>query len=213
MIKQYLVCNCNNKECPHYNDPCCKLCTELILHNEDKPIDLMFIGMGAGKDEDINLNPKNIHNQPFVGRAGKYLRDVIKYLWDNHKLFNIALSNTVRCHPIDNNNKDREPTQEELNYCLHHIKEEIEQLKPKSVILLGMSSFKSFIKLDNDDNRNTIKVLRKFQFYNKDIGYQTTYHPSFLCRTYGKFNNLKPNFYDSLFIENIKNALLESNYK
>ena len=54
---------------------------------------------------------------------------MIKSLW-NKRLFNIALSNTVRCHPVKEDGSDREPTKEESKYVLPDFDAKSEVVKP-----------------------------------------------------------------------------------
>jgi len=144
----------------------------------------MFVGQGAGKDEDFNMNPKNVLRQPFVGKAGAYLRNMIKFLWDEGLLFNVAISNSVRFHPLDGNKKDRNPTTEELNDCIHLLDRDIETIKPKALISLGASTTNALAP--QTAGMAMGKVVGTPHLY-KEIKTVPLYHPSFLTRCYGKF--------------------------
>ncbi|MCK9429356.1 MAG: hypothetical protein M0R17_05090 [Candidatus Omnitrophica bacterium] len=190
------------KECPakcQYIYNCDRLPTEVIKHN-DKQIDILFYGIGSGVRE-------SELKQAFVGPAGCYLRSVIKHLWDTYKIFNIALTNNVRNHPLDSNNRNREPTLDEISLCKHHLEHDIDRLKPKVIIPLGRcaaSTFYNFGDLGIGKIRGSIYPIRI-----NDVKYQylPTYHPSFLLRTYGKFIPANNQSFDIKFIDDIKLAL------
>lgn len=207
--KQYIQVQCDNYGCLHWTDPCCRVCTEVVYVKEPRSVDLFFVGMGAGKDEDININPNNTNRQPFFGRAGKYLRKIIMHLWSTDLKFNIALSNNVRCHPKNPNGKDREPTAEELKMCINHLINDIEFINPKVVVTLGRNASLSLLPISSDLSMGKIRALKSVQrhFGEKLITVIPTYHPSYLCRNYGGFNPNNNNNFDLKVISDIKRAL------
>jgi uracil-DNA glycosylase family 4 len=209
MIKEIKPVNCNNTLCGHWNDPCCRLCTE-VIKLDDKPVDLFFIGMGAGKSEDINSNPRNVDRQPWVGKAGSYLRSIVKWMWDNGIEFNIALSNTVRCHPKDEKGKDREPTELELQECLGHLHNDLVDINPRVIITCGASSTRSIISVPYEitiGKVRGVKHLSVFTYNEVPWIVIPTYHPSFLIRTYGSFKPKEKNDYDMKVISDLITAL------
>jgi len=148
-------------------------------------IHLMFVGQGAGKDEDISMNPRNALRQPFVGKAGAYLRNIIKFLWDDGLAFNVAISNSVRFHPLDANGKDRAPTQEELNDCIYLLDRDIDTVKPKALVALGMSTSNALIP---ETTGAIMGKIAGITYQYKGIKTVPLYHPSFLTRNYGRFS-------------------------
>jgi len=202
MKKEFIKVNCQKTHCRHYMTPCCQIPTEIVYKDGDK-VDIIFVGMGAGKTEEAK-------GRPFVGKAGKYLRDIIAYLWETTGVsFNIALSNTVRCHPKNSLGKDREPTNEELINCLHHLYEDCSFINPHVIVTCGKSSTHSLITRPADEG---IGKVRGKKFYTNLTASNywpaiPTYHPSFLARNYGKFFPLSFNSYDYKTISDILTAL------
>jgi DNA polymerase len=200
MQKEYLEFQCT-KTCP-YNSTCCRVPTEVIKHEGREGIDILIFGMGAGKDEEKQ-------KRCFVGRAGKYMRSIIKYLWDSPEVgvFNIALSNNVRFHPMDEFGKDREPTQEEINRCISFLEDDITRLNPKAIVPVGKNATLSILKIFCP----SMTALRGYENVVKvneiDRIVIPTWHPSFLCRNYGSFDPTKNNKYDKEFIADILKAL------
>lgn len=164
----------------------------------------MFIGMGAGKDEDINSNPRNTHRQPWCGRAGKYLRIVIKHLWDDGLEFNIALSNTVRCHPKDSKGKDRAPTTQEEKWCASLLTRDIESVRPKVLVPCGLSASKCIGNYPEDVTMG--KIHGKVVSHN-GLTIISTYHASYLTRQYGTFKAQERNSFDLKVIADIRKAV------
>lgn len=183
ITKKMIPCDCENSSCKEFST-CCFTATEIVRVTESEDIHLMFVGQGAGKDEDFNMNPKNVLRQPFVGKAGAYLRNIIKFLWDEGLLFNVAISNSVRFHPLDHNKKDRNPTDEELNDCIHLLNRDIEIIKPKTLISLGASTTNALAPATAGIAMG--KVAGSSHIY-RGINTIPLYHPSFLTRCYGKF--------------------------
>jgi len=189
ITKKMIPCDCQNKACKEFAS-CCFTATEVVIMDGGDvgdgygDVHLMFVGQGAGKDEDINMNPRNLMRQPFVGKAGAYLRNIIKFLWDGGLTFNVAISNSVRFHPLDANRKDRAPTQEELNDCMHLLDRDIDLIKPKALVALGMSTTNALLPETTGAVMGRIAGL---SYLYKGIKTVPLYHPSFLTRNYGKF--------------------------
>jgi uracil-DNA glycosylase len=183
ITKKMIPCDCQNKACKEFAG-CCFTATEVVTADGGGDIHLMFVGQGAGKDEDINMNPRNLLRQPFVGKAGAYLRNVIKFLWDGGLTFNVAISNSVRFHPLDAGGKDRAPTQSELDDCIHLLNRDIDMIKPKALVALGMSTSNALIPETAGAAMGKIAGL---SYLYKGIKTVPLYHPSFLTRNYGKF--------------------------
>lgn len=204
MIKEFIKCDCDGINCTQSNF-CCRLPTEVVKWNDNR-INVFFYGIGAGEKEHKN-------GIAFSGPAGKYLRDIIVYLWNTQK-FNIALSNSVRFRPTNLNKNppeikkyitNREPTIEEINRCKIHLLNDINLLQPEYIIPLGKNALKVFMGIDD----NILMKNIRGKLYNiNNLKILPTYHPSFLLRQYNKFQSEKNNYYDNLFIEDIKKCLI-----
>jgi len=208
ITKKMLQCDCQNTSCKEFAK-CCFVATELVrvTGGENDPIHIMFVGQGAGKDEDFNMNPKNALRQPFVGKAGAYLRNLVKYLWDDGIAFNVAISNSVRFHPLDGNGKDRAPDDWELRDCMPILDRDIDTVKPKILIPLGMSTANA---LAPDTAGSPMwKIVGTSHIY-KGIKAVPLYHPSFLTRSYGKFIAEQKGDYHVKCLNILKNSALEA---
>ena len=206
--KEMIPCDCQNTGCKEFKT-CCFTATEVVrvTGGDSDAIHLMFVGQGAGKDEDFNMNPRNEKRQPFVGKAGAYLRNMIKSLWDEGILFNIAISNSVRFHPLDVNRKDRNPSPEEIDACIHILNRDIDTIKPKTLITLGASTSSA---LAPETAGVTMAKAAGTQHVYRDIKTVPMYHPSFLTRYYGKFFPNQSGEYHVRCLNILKNSALDA---
>lgn len=205
--KEFIPCNCNKQDCPYFSS-CDMTSTEVIRHDGREGIDILIFGMGSGKEE-------SKLKRCFVGRAGKYMRSIIQHMWNQSGVFNIALSNNVRFHPMDENGKDREPTVEEISRCLPFLEYDIINLQPRAIVPVGRNAT-STLQFIGDTAMGKLRG-RPFEhsiLYSTVIGRMVcstkivpTWHPSYLCRSYGSFDPSKNNLYDNHFMSDIRLAL------
>lgn len=152
----------------------CKNCKRCALyetrHNVvfgvgNEKASVMFIGEGPGENEDLQ-------GEPFVGRAGKLLDDMLKII-DLDRSKNIYIANMVKCRPPQN----RDPLGSEQEACSRWLQAQIELLKPKIVVCLGRIAAMAHIKPD-------FKITREHgQWFDKDgVKYFALYHPAALLR-------------------------------
>lgn len=198
MIKSFLEVDCKFK-CP-YSLTCCKVPTEVIQHKGRQGTDIFIFGMGAGKDEEKQ-------RRCFVGRSGKYMRSIIKHLWDTHGVFNLAISNNVRFHPMDENGKDREPTPAEISRCMGFLLSDILYLKPKAIIPVGKNAVSTLLAVQNASMTALRGKIYDVDIYDHTYRMIPTWHPSYLTRQYGTFNPYTNNQHDNEFINDINLAL------
>ena len=102
------------------------------------------------------------------------------------------------------NDDEKYPTDQEINYCRPNVIKAIETLKPKKVILLGMSAIKSVI-----GNRMSVDKMKKWVGHcipDQDLKCWlfTTYHPSFV---YLKNNDKENKVLIKIFEDHIERAL------
>ncbi len=112
-----------------------KTCKSPIWSDGDN-YNVMFVGEAPGKNEDEQ-------GRPFVGYSGKILRSVLKEPY--------YITNIVKCRPPNN----RTPTDAEVNACLPHLIHQIDSIKPKVVVLLGVSAQK-LLRFYNP----TVKIIK-----------------------------------------------------
>src|SRR3954451_18882397 len=71
--------------------------TQVVYGVGNPKADLMFIGEAPGRDEDIQ-------GQPFVGRAGQLLTDIIKAMKLTRD--DVYIVNVIKCRPPENRNPE-----------------------------------------------------------------------------------------------------------
>lgn len=120
---------------PRAVDPGCTRCglsgtrTQVVPGKGDRGARLVLVGEAPGRDEDLA-------GQPFVGRAGRILdRALVEAGIDRGPLF---ITNLVKCRPPGN----RRPRPEEALACMPQLEAEIREVRPRAVVLLGLSAAK-----------------------------------------------------------------------
>ena len=127
--------------------------------------EVLFVGEGPGEQEDLK-------GEPFVGRAGQLLDDMISLI-DLDRKKNIYIANTVKCRPPQN----RDPLNTEQEACFGYLQRQIDLLQPKIMVCLGRISAMRFIRED-------YKITKEHgQFtYKNGIWMTAIYHPAALLR-------------------------------
>ena len=129
---------------------------------------LVFYGEAPGADEDRQ-------GEPFVGRAGKKLNEIIEAMGIQRK--DIYILNTIKCRPPGNRN----PSPEEQENCSGFLQRQLEIIKPDYIVCLGAIAARSFLKVTTP-----IGELRgKFHTQGK-IKVLCTYHPAYILRNPSK---------------------------
>lgn len=138
--------------------------------------EVLFIGEGPGEQEDLK-------GEPFVGRGGKLLDDMLELIdLDRTKIY---IANMVKCRPP----KNRDPLETEQYACSEWLSRQIALLDPKLIVCLGRISAMKFIKPD-------FKITREHgQWFEVDgRRVMALYHPAALLRDPGK----RPETFDDL---------------
>lgn len=137
---------------------------------------VMFIGEGPGEHEDLQ-------GEPFVGRGGKLLDDMLELIdLDRSKVY---IANMVKCRPP----KNRDPLPEEQMACSDWLSRQLELINPRIIVCLGRIAAMRFIKPD-------FKMTREHgQWFEKDgRRVMALYHPAALLRD----PNKRPETFDDL---------------
>jgi DNA polymerase len=108
-----------------------KTATQPVFGNGNPKAEIVFIGEAPGKDEDIS-------GTPFVGRAGKFLNEMLEEI--KLKREDVYITNTVKYRPPNN----RDPLPEEIRECLPWLIEELNFIKPKVIVTLGRHALNRF---------------------------------------------------------------------
>jgi uracil-DNA glycosylase family 4 len=145
----------------------CKLCgnRKNIVFGEGFPeAELMFVGEGPGRDEDIQA-------RPFVGSAGKLLTSLIEKMGMTRE--GVYIANIVKCRPPNN----RDPEEDEIATCRLFVERQIEIIRPKVIITLGRVSTQALL-----NTKVPISRLRGKFSEHRDIPVMPTFHPAYLLR-------------------------------
>src|SRR3989338_339333 len=126
------------------------------------PLDakIMLIGEAGGEQEEKQ-------QRPFVGRSGQLLRSLLqKAGFDPEKVY---ITNIVKFRPPEN----RKPTATEIESCAEYLQEEIKEIKPKIIVLLGDTALKALLGDNYFVTRDNGKVVER-----QGIKYLIAPHPS-----------------------------------
>ncbi len=149
--------------------------TNLVFGVGNPHAELMFVGEGPGADEDAQ-------GEPFVGRAGQLLNNMIKAMGLRRE--DVYIANVVKCRPPGN----RTPEPDECETCSPFLMRQIAAIKPKVVVALGATAAKNLLAMNS-----SLGELRG-RFYDfKPAGIRSdpawpgarlavTYHPAYLLR-------------------------------
>jgi uracil-DNA glycosylase len=138
--------------------------TNLVFGVGNVNADIMFVGEGPGADEDAQ-------GEPFVGRAGQLLNNMISAMGLRRE--DVYIANVVKCRPPGN----RTPEREECDTCIPFLLRQIEVIHPKVIVALGAVAAKNLLAV-NDSMAN----LRGRWYDFKGARLLVTYHPAFLLR-------------------------------
>ncbi|MDD2401946.1 MAG: uracil-DNA glycosylase [Clostridia bacterium] len=142
-----------------------KGCQKVVFGAGNPEAKIMLIGEGPGAEEDKT-------GMPFVGRAGQLLDKILEACGFNRK-DHIYIANIVKCRPP----KNRVPSPEERAACLPYLKEQINIIEPKIIILLGATALQGLI-----DPQAKITKMRGDWIKFQNICTMPTYHPAALLR-------------------------------
>jgi uracil-DNA glycosylase len=149
-------------------------CTRCVLHKQGRKqivfgvgnpkADLMFIGEAPGADEDQQ-------GEPFVGRAGQLLNNMIKAMGLLRE--DVYIANIIKCRPPGN----RTPERDECETCSPFLMRQIAVIKPKVIVALGAVAAKTLLAVNAP-----MAELRGRWYDFRGTKMAVTYHPAFLLR-------------------------------
>jgi uracil-DNA glycosylase len=137
---------------------------QIVFGVGDPQADLMFIGEAPGADEDEQ-------GEPFVGRAGQLLNNMIKAMGVQRE--QVYIANIIKCRPPGN----RTPERDECETCSPFLMRQIKVVKPKAIVALGAVAAKTLLAV----NAPMSELRGKwYDFCGTKLA--VTYHPAFLLR-------------------------------
>ncbi|MFZ1291812.1 MAG: uracil-DNA glycosylase [Melioribacteraceae bacterium] len=138
--------------------------TNFVFGSGNLNAGVMIIGEAPGADEDKQ-------GLPFVGRAGKLLTDILKAI--NFEREEVYIANILKCRPPNNRN----PLPAEMIECTPYLYKQIDLVKPKAILLLGLIAAGSLL-----NSKESLTKLRGNVFDINGIKTMVTYHPAALLR-------------------------------
>ena len=153
------------QQCMHCRS--CGLCesrTHVVFGVGDPNAEVLFVGEAPGEREDAL-------GEPFVGRAGQLLDDMLAMIGlDRSRIY---ITNSIKCRPPQN----RDPLNTEKEACAPYLQKQLQLMDPKIIVCLGRISAMEMIKPD-------FKITQEHgQFFEKNGRLMTAiYHPAALLR-------------------------------
>jgi DNA polymerase len=159
-----------------------------VVFGEGNPdADVMFIGEGPGKQEDLT-------GRPFVGRAGELLTRIIE-LGMGIPRSAVYIANLVKCRPTVDMKmlRDRPPDPEEVETCTPYLMEQIHIIQPKVIVALGSPSAKFLLE-------TSVGITKLRGNWGEWEGFPVmpTYHPSYLLRNGDESSPLKRDVWNDI---------------
>lgn len=149
----------------------CKLCAELaktrtqtVFGVGSPKARIAFFGEAPGADEDRL-------GEPFVGRAGKLLTQIIEACTFQRE--DVYILNTLKCRPPGNRN----PTTEENENCRPYFERQLEIVQPEYIVCLGRFAISNLLQ----STAPIGKLRGQFHPY-RGSKVVVTYHPAYLLR-------------------------------
>ena len=139
--------------------------------------EVLFVGEGPGENEDLQ-------GEPFVGRAGKLLDDMLELI-DLDRKKNVYIANIVKCRPPHN----RDPLNTEQDACIGYLRNQVALIRPKIIVCLGRIAAMRLIREDYRITREHGQWVEK-----AGVAMTALYHPAAILRDPSK----RPETFDDL---------------
>jgi DNA polymerase len=139
--------------------------TQTVFGIGDQNADWMIIGEAPGAEEDRR-------GEPFVGRAGKLLDEMLRAIGQSRDT--VFIANILKCRPPNN----RDPKPSEAAACRHFLERQIGLVQPKILLAVGKIAAQNLLGSDDPVGRMREKVHN----FN-GIPLIVTYHPAYLLRS------------------------------
>jgi DNA polymerase len=127
----------------------------------------LIIGEAPGRDEDRE-------GEPFVGRAGKLLTEML--FAAGYQREDVYIANILKCRPPNN----RDPSPEEVACCHAYLERQIDLIQPALILAVGRIAAHNLLHSDLQVGRLRGRVHRYGQ---RQIPLIVTYHPAYLLRS------------------------------
>lgn len=149
----------------------CGLCSnQKPLLDKKKECKIFWVGLSAKKvcsDTEIPLSPET-NTGMLIQKIEELLNEIPTYK-----------TNLVKCVPLNEQQKLRYPNKKEIDSCFDNLQEEIKELSPKIVFLLGEKVYSSVGKHFNIEFDKWDSFDYSYKEYN-GIYYVPIHHPSYI---------------------------------
>ncbi len=143
--------------------------TQIVFGVGNPKARLMFVGEAPGEEEDRK-------GEPFVGRAGQLLTDMIRAMGFSRS--DVYIANIIKSRPPQN----RAPLPNEIAACSPFLFRQIQAIRPTVIVALGAVAAQTLLSTTEKISR----LRGKFQTIGSGpptgIPVMPTYHPSYLLR-------------------------------
>ena len=139
--------------------------TQTVFGVGNPDADWLIIGEAPGAEEDRQ-------GEPFVGRAGKLLDEMLRAIGEARG--SVFIANVLKCRPPNN----RDPKADESAACRSYPERQIELIKPRIILAVGRIAAQLLLETDAPVGRMRGRVHRL-----GDIPLIVTYHPAYLLRS------------------------------
>ncbi|NIL96012.1 MAG: uracil-DNA glycosylase [Planctomycetales bacterium] len=150
----------------------CTKCEELVANRTQTVFGsgnlaarLCFLGEAPGADEDRQ-------GEPFVGRAGRLLTDIIEKGMGLTRS-DVYILNVLKCRPPEN----RTPLPAEADNCRGFLDRQLALIQPQFICCLGAVAAQNLLRVSTP-----IGKLRGAFYDYRGIRVMCTYHPAYLLR-------------------------------
>jgi len=139
--------------------------TQTVFGVGSPDADWMLIGEAPGAEEDRR-------GEPFVGRAGKLLDEMLRAIGEARD--SVFIANILKCRPPNN----RDPKPDEAAACRSYLERQIELVQPRILLAVGRIAAHQLLETDEPVGRLRGKVHRL-----GETPLIVTYHPAYLLRS------------------------------
>lgn len=155
-------------------EACVRGCTRCELHGSrtqtvfgvgNRDARWMIVGEAPGAEEDRL-------GEPFVGRAGKLLDEMLRAIGEARS--SVFIANILKCRPPSN----RDPKAAEAEACRGYLERQVALVRPEIVLAVGRIAAQNLLGTDSPVGR-----LRGKRHALGDTPLVVTYHPAYLLRS------------------------------
>ncbi len=139
--------------------------TKTVFGVGNQSADWMIIGEAPGAEEDRR-------GEPFVGRAGKMLDEMLRAIGQSRN--SVFIANILKCRPPHN----RDPKPREASECRSYLERQIALVQPKIILAVGKIAAQNLLGSDDPVGR-----MRGRAHDLNGIPVVVTYHPAYLLRS------------------------------